>query len=101
MPKQKISNLQIIAWVLGIIAIAILIFGIIRELFFKWDEDIGSTSNFIADCSIYNFYLFCSNFNSDYALRHTQFINFGTKYDNISNHKYNWCGRKTKGRITF
>jgi len=35
MAKQKIHPLQWLAWILALIAIAILIFGIIRELFLK------------------------------------------------------------------
>ncbi len=35
MPKQRISKLEIVGWIIGLIAIAVLIFGIIRELFLK------------------------------------------------------------------
>ena len=33
--KQKISKLEIVGWIIGAIAIAVLLFGIIRELFLK------------------------------------------------------------------
>jgi len=35
MSKQRISKLEVVGWIIGFIALAILIFGIIRELFFK------------------------------------------------------------------
>lgn len=35
MAKQKIPTLQWVAWILALIAIAIIAFGIIRELFLK------------------------------------------------------------------
>jgi len=35
MTKQRISKLEIIGWVIGLIAIGVLIFGIIREIFLK------------------------------------------------------------------
>lgn len=35
MAKQKISKLEIIGWIIGLIALGVLLFGIIRELFLK------------------------------------------------------------------
>ncbi len=35
MKNQKISKLEIIGWIIGLIALGVLIFGIIRELFLK------------------------------------------------------------------
>ncbi len=33
MSERKISKLEIIGWIIGLIALGVLIFGIIRELF--------------------------------------------------------------------
>jgi len=35
MSERKISKLEIIGWIIGLIALGVLIFGIIRELFLK------------------------------------------------------------------
>jgi len=35
MAKKKISKIEIIGWVIGLIAIGVLVFGIIREIFLK------------------------------------------------------------------
>jgi hypothetical protein len=32
MPKEKISKLEILGWVIGLVAIAVLVYGIIRAL---------------------------------------------------------------------